>query len=129
MMFYNGWGLSATMRGSILAYIPATRPVVRCDHVTHDLCPIDTPPPERAVITAYGVLDMEGYQVLAVMVNGRHMQPRGDRFYHVTMSHDPLCPSSHAGLLLNKFSERVVPIRPFEIETTPFVRAVGYRPK
>lgn len=123
-MFYNGWGMSATMRQAILNAIPPTRPVVRCDHVTRDLCRERDSAPPPAQIVAYGVLDMEGYQVLATMVNGDRHQPRGDRLYHVTLSHDEGIPSSHAGVLLLAEQKHIKAIVPFSIWATPFVRAV-----
>lgn len=125
MMHYKGWRLTAQAREEILARCPATREAVRCDHVTLDLCRVEDVAPESANIRAYGVLDMEGYQVLAVTVDGKLLQPREDRLFHVTISHDKGIPSSHAGLLLREKRRLIRPLQSFMVPAIPFVGTVG----
>lgn len=124
-MHYRGWKLTAQAREEILLRHPATRSDVRCNHITHDLCAADAEPPETATIRAYGIIDMEGYQVLAVSVDGMLYQPRRDRLYHVTVSHDAGLPSSHAGLLLLEKRGLIQPISGFMLPAMPFVGEVG----
>ena len=124
-MMYRGWGLTPQAREEILLRFPPIYPEVRCDHVTMELCHDGAEPPETAVIRAYGTIDFDGYQVLAVTVDGAVHQPRRDRIYHVTISHDHGKPSSGAGLVLGKPSSSLTLIQSFLVPAIPFVRKVG----
>lgn len=127
MNFYNGWGLTDQGREMILTAHPACFEDVRCDHVTLDLCKEETPAPDTATIRAYGYLEFEGYQILAVAVDGQLYQPRRDRMFHVTISHDMGKPSSHAGLILKERQCIIRPIKPMVLPVVPFVRVLGQK--
>lgn len=124
-MFYTGWGLTEQAKEMVLDRHPAVFPVVRCDHVTQDLCRIEQEPPLPASIRAYGYLEWEGYQILAVTVDGALYQPRKERMYHVTISRADGLPSSHAGLVLKERQCIIRPITSFMLPTVPFIRAFG----
>lgn len=124
-MFYTGWGLTDQAKEMVLDRLPATFPVVRCDHVTQDLCRVEQEPPLPASIRAYGVLEWEGFQILAVTVDGALYQPRKDRMYHVTISREDGLPSSHAGLILKERQCVIRPVQSFMLPTVPFIRAFG----
>jgi len=127
---YKGWGLANPAHYDILSRFSPRFDVVRADHVTLDLCKAEDAPPPPAEIIAYGRLYLldEGFDILAVAVNGRLFQPREDRMFHITLSHQKGLSSGYSGLLLKKFDEKVEIIPPFHVQTTPFVRMMGWRP-
>lgn len=130
MNFYNGWGLTDQGREMVLSAHPPVYEDVRCDHVTLDLCKEETPAPDTATIRAYGYLEFDGYQILAVAVDGQLYQPRRDRMFHVTISHLMGEPSSHAGLILMQQKRTVKHLKqPFILPVVPFVRMLGQKPR
>lgn len=124
-MMYSGWDLTAQAIELILVRTAPIYPEVRCKHVTYDVAEVISEAPPPVTIRAYGVLDYQDYQVLAVTVDGKLMQPRKDRMFHVTISHGIAMPSSHAGVLLKEQVRRIKPIQPFLLPAVPFVRPLG----
>jgi hypothetical protein len=125
-----GWGLDNRAHYDLLSRFPPRFEIVRADHVTLDLCSPNTPPPAPAVVIVYGRLyDVrQGYDILAVTVDGHFHQPREDRLFHITLSHAKGLSSGYSGLILKQRMAKIEKISPIHIETTPFVRLMGWRP-
>lgn len=126
-MRYKGWALTPQAREMVLGQFPAIMEDVRCEHVTLDLFGDDDDEtlPDPAAIRVYGSLSWDGYQILAVTVDGKLTQPRKDRFFHVTISKRPGLPSSQSGIILKERVRHILPCRPFMLLTVPFNRQLG----
>jgi len=123
---YTGWALTPQSKAELLKRFPPIHSAIRCDHVTLDFDVKHGDLPIESTICLYGVLNLEGYQIAAVAVDGLLWQPRRDRMFHVTISRAEGLYSSGAGILLSQSVKAIQPVPRLNLATVPFNREINH---